>query len=87
MKTLTTIIVLALLSGCASTTVEFMVGTKVHEGGFQGTGPVATGRLRYTINEEAFCEYEHVSFMLRPSQSEDTLNQVGCGVRFGGELQ
>lgn len=85
MKRILPLVTLAALAGCASTSVEFMIGGTVHDDGFRGTGPTATGRVRYTIDKEKFCEFEHVSFMLAPSQDEDTLNHIGCGVRFGGE--
>jgi hypothetical protein len=66
------------------TTAEIVIGAPVADGGFRGTGPTATLRIRKSLDDHAFCEYEHVSFVVVDRPEEDRLDQVGCGVRFGG---
>ena len=69
-------------------TADVMIGTKIADGGFYGPSPTATLRVRQAIGERSFCEYEHVSHLLAgppfgDRREEDSLNQVGCGLRFG----
>lgn len=84
-----TVVLLFLLSGCAPT-AEVMVGAPVANGGFYGSGPTATIRLRQQLGGSTWCEYEHISYILKgppfgPRNEEDSLDQIGCGIRFGGE--
>lgn len=78
-----------LLTGCSMTppgmTAEALLGASVVDRGFDGHGPTATFRLRQRISHRTWCEFEHVSYLIADGAEEDALNQVGCGVRIGGE--
>lgn len=89
-----TVIAACILTGCASMppgmSVDTLLGTKVRDGGFYGSGPTATIRVKQRLTDRTWCEYEHVSFLLKgppfgPRTEEDSLNHVGCGVRFGDQ--
>lgn len=84
---LTLTLALPVLAGCAGLSADVMVGSKIRDGGFHGAGPTATLRLRQAITPRVWCEYEHVSHWLvgppfGDKSEEDSLDQVGCGVRF-----
>lgn len=89
MKALTLILALH-LAGCG-VSADVMLGAKVRDGGFYGpTGPLLTIRARKHLTERTWCEYEHVSHLLvgppfGASHEEDSLDQVGCGITFGGD--
>jgi hypothetical protein len=77
-----------LFGGCAGTSADLMIGTKLGDGGFTGPSPIVTLRLRQRLTERTWCEYEHVSHLTAgapfgPRAEEDRLNQVGCGISFG----
>jgi hypothetical protein len=80
---------LLILSGCASTTADILIGAPVADRGFVGHGPTATLRIKRHLTDRTWCEFEHVSFPLAgppfgPQTDEDSLNQIACGLRFGG---
>jgi hypothetical protein len=83
------VLMLAFGTGCASTSVELMLGGKLRDGGVHGSGPTASLRVKHEFSDRWFCEYEHISHLLvgppfSPASDEDTLDHAGCGVRFGG---
>jgi hypothetical protein len=91
MKALAVVIAI-LVSGCTHvrerTSAELLIGSKVAEAGFKGSGPMFTGTVRYRVSERVLCSYQHISFVTKgepftAKSDEDALDAVSCGVSFG----
>jgi hypothetical protein len=99
MKTLALLIALS-MTGCAShpTTYEAAIGANISshmpwtesgDGGFAGGTEVVRFSARNEMTKNTFVEYSHTSHLHRgwpvDSRSEDSLDAVWVGVRFGGK--
>jgi hypothetical protein len=81
------VVVAAALAGC-SPVLELGVGAAPNRS-FPGSGPTAILRVRQDVGSHGWCEYEHISRItvgapFNDDRDEGVVDQVACGVRFGG---